>query len=117
MEVPGPPAGPQPGGSPAAGQAPVVPPVRLGREQQFASESAWRFGFYILLILGVLTCVAALLFFFVLGLSESDVATPGENWLYSALCCLVPVGGTGALLLLAGLSIWYARLREPGTSP
>jgi len=117
MEIPAAPASPQPGGVPVAGQAKAVPPVHIGSQPRFGGESAWRIGFWILVVLGILTCVAGLLFFFVFGLSESDVATPEENWLYSALCCLVPVGGTGALLLLAGIAIWYTRLREPGTSP
>lgn len=115
VKIPGPPAGLQPGGSLAAGQAPVPPPVRIDSARRFERESAWRAGFYILLVLGVLACLAGLILFLAFGLSESDVATPEENWLYSTICCLLPIGGTGAMLLLAGIAIRHARLREPGT--
>ncbi|MBN1658164.1 MAG: zinc ribbon domain-containing protein [Anaerolineae bacterium] len=117
IETPRPSAKPQPIRRPIAGQTQAVRPARTVGEHEFDRESAWRFGFYILLILGLLTCLAGLIFFFLFGLTESDVATPEENWLYSGLCCLAPIGGTGALLLLAAIAIRYTRLRKPGTRP
>lgn len=115
MEIPGSPTGPQPGGSPPEGQAKAVPPVRARGERTSERRPAWRAGFWILVVLGILACLAGLVSFLLMGLTESDVTTPQEDWLYATACCLVPIGGTGALLLISGIAIWYTRLREPQT--
>lgn len=59
-------------------------------------------------ILGLLGLAAFLLF----GLTESDFATPQENWLYATLCCLLPIAGSGFILAAAGAAIWWFRLRN-----
>ena len=38
--------------------------------------------------------------------------TRQEDWLYAAFCCLLPIGGVGAILGGIGGFIWYTRLRE-----
>lgn len=60
----------------------------------------------------VLLCMAGLAAFLLFGLTESDVATPQENWIYSTVCCLLPLAGTGVLVGLAALGLWFARLRN-----
>lgn len=60
----------------------------------------------------VLLCMAGLAAFLLFGLNDSEVASPQENWLYSTVCCLLPFAGTGVVLGLAALGIWFARLRK-----
>jgi hypothetical protein len=63
-------------------------------------------------LLSVLLCFVGLVAFLLFCLTDSDVASPQENWLYSTLCCLVPIGGTGVVLGLSAAGIWFARLRN-----
>jgi hypothetical protein len=69
-------------------------------------------AFFVLIILGAIACLAGVAAFLLFGLTDSDVATPQENWLYATFCCLLPIAGSGALLLLGSLGIWYSRLRD-----
>ena len=68
-------------------------------------------AFVVLLVLGVLACLAGLLAFVLFGSMPGENMTVQEDWLYSAFCCLLPVGGTGLVLLAAGVTIWFSRLR------
>jgi hypothetical protein len=66
-------------------------------------------------VLGVtaaILCLIGLAAFLLFGLTDSDVASPTENWLYATFCCLLPIAGTGVVLAIAGLGIWWVRLRN-----
>jgi hypothetical protein len=69
-------------------------------------------AFIILVVLAVIACLAGIVAFLIFGSMEGEAATPAEDWLFSAICCLLPIGGTGALLGGIGGIIWYTRLRE-----
>jgi len=56
--------------------------------------------------------VAGLAAFLLFGLTDSEIASPQENWLYSTVCCLVPIAGMGVLVGLAALGLWFAQLRN-----
>jgi hypothetical protein len=64
----------------------------------------------VLLVLGSLTCLAALLVFLLAGTLEDETMTVAENWLFSAACCLLPIGSLGVILLAVGAVIGYTRL-------
>jgi hypothetical protein len=63
-------------------------------------------------ILAAILCLVGVAAFLLFGLTESDVTTPAEDWLYATFCCLLPIGGTGVILAVAGLGIWWVRLRN-----
>lgn len=96
-----------PGASgPEAGQ-PSLPSTRQPR----MSVTSWRVAFVVCLMLGILACLAGLLAFVLFGSTPGENTTVQEDWLYSAFCCLLPIGGTGLVLLAAGVTIWFSRLR------
>jgi hypothetical protein len=80
------------------------------------SQTGWRVAFIALVLLGALACLAGLVAFLLMGLTESDVTTPQEDWLYATLCCLLPIGGTGAILVITGVAIWFRQLRQRTTN-
>lgn len=88
------------------------PPPRPASRTTSAPQTNWRVAYILLLALGAMACVAALAAFFVFASIGGEDLTPQENWLMSALCCLLPIGGIGALLLAAGGLVWYARLKD-----
>jgi hypothetical protein len=104
---PDPVAEPQPG---------VASPVRLAPSAAEgpagSPEVGWRVAFLVLVVLGILACVAGLFAFLLVGSIGGDTTTPQEDWLFSALCCLLPVGGAGIVLAAVGAGIWYTRLRS-----
>lgn len=61
---------------------------------------------------GVLLCLLGLAAFVILGLGEREGVPPPENWLYSAICCLLPLAGAGTTVALAALALWWTRLRK-----
>lgn len=69
-------------------------------------------AFVVLVGLGIMICLAGVLGFLLFGSIGGDTTTVQEDWLISALCCLLPVGGTGAILAMAGAAIWYTRVRS-----
>jgi hypothetical protein len=75
------------------------------------SVTGWRVAFVVLLVLGVLTCLAGLLAFVLFGSMPGENTTVQEDWLFSAFCCLLPIGGIGLVMLAAGVTIWFSRLR------
>jgi hypothetical protein len=77
-----------------------------------ATEARWRVATIVLIGLGILACLAGLVGFLLVGSIGGDTTTQQEDWLISALCCLLPIGGTGAILAAAGAAVWYARLRS-----
>ena len=68
-------------------------------------------AFVVCLRLGIHACLAGLLAFVLFGSTPGENTTVQEDWLYSAFCCLLPIGGTGLVLLAAGVTIWFSRLR------
>lgn len=81
-------------------------------EPPASSGMGWRLAIVVLVVLAVLACLAGLLAFLVVGSVGSDTTTKQEDWLIGALCCLLPVGGTGVLLAAAAAVVWYTRLRN-----
>jgi hypothetical protein len=75
------------------------------------SVTSWRVAFVVLLVLGVLSCLAGILAFVLFGSMPGENTTVQEDWLFSAFCCLLPIGGAGLLMLAAGVTIWFSRLR------
>ena len=92
--------------------APDAPPPALPARPADESEVRWRVAMVVLLLLGVLACVVGLVAFVLFALIESEGYTTAENWLFSALCCLLPIGGSGAIMGIVGATIWYSRLRK-----
>jgi hypothetical protein len=102
------PAGPSPDASPR----PVPPPpARPAPRPSGDPQTGWRVAFIVLVVLGSIACLVGLASFLLFG-SVGSESTPENDWLFSALCCLVPIGGTGLILAGTGLAIWYARLRS-----
>jgi hypothetical protein len=93
----------------AAGYArpPVDPPSKLSDR-----DTVWRVIAAALGILGAVLCLLGFAFFLLFGLIDTESVTAAENWLLSATCCLLPIAGAGATLAVAGLVIWWARLRK-----
>jgi hypothetical protein len=75
-------------------------------------DTRWRVSFTVLLVLGGLACLASLVAFLLVGSIGGDTTTPTEDWLISAFCCLLPLGGAGAVLAAASAAIWYSRVRS-----
>lgn len=66
----------------------------------------YRALFIVLVVLGIITCILALVSFLVVGALPSDVTTPQEDWVLSAVCCLLPLGAAGLILLTAAVIVW-----------
>ena len=75
-------------------------------------QKLWQITVIALGALSLLLCLVGLVAFLLFGLTESEVASPQENWIYSTICCLVPLAGTGVAVGLAALGIWLVRLRK-----
>lgn len=90
----------------------VLPSAAAEPARPRSAVGLWRIAVISLGLLSVLLCVAGLAVFLLVGLAESDVTSPQDNWIYSTLCCLVPIAGPGVLVGLAALGIWFARLRK-----
>jgi hypothetical protein len=95
------PPAPPPAPSPVA-----LSPVAL------SPVARYRALFIVLIVLGIVTCILALISFLVVGALPSDVTTPQEAWLLSGICCLLPVGVAGLGLLIAGVVVWRKLLRD-----
>jgi hypothetical protein len=96
---------------PAAPAAVLPSPASVGADSS-SRQTLWRIVVIALGLSSVLLCVVGLAAFLLFGLTDSDVATPQENWLYSTICCLLPLAGPGVLAGLAALGLWFARLRN-----
>jgi hypothetical protein len=77
-----------------------------------SAKTGWRVAVIVLLTLGVIICFIGLVAFLVFGMMEGEDTTPAEDWLFSAICCLLPIGGTGAVLAIVGAVLWNMRLRD-----
>lgn len=101
---PAPPQPARPGAPPYTSPRPA-PPAR-------PSKTGWQVAVIILGVVGMLCCLAGIATFLFGGSVQSEGLSPEQNWLYSALICLLPIGGTGAILIMAAAAIWFIRLRE-----
>ena len=90
----------------APASAPPAPPSAP------SPVARYRALFIVLIVLGIVTCILALISFLVVGALPSDVTTPQEDWLLSGICCLLPVGVAGLGLLIAGVVVWRKMLRD-----
>ena len=104
-----PPGGPAPRGTVDPTVAVPSPPP-AARPPAFP-KARWRAAFIILIVLGIITCVLALVIFGIVGATPSEATTPQEDWIYSAVCCLLPIGVAGMLFITAGVVVWYRSLR------
>jgi hypothetical protein len=93
-------------------QRPKPPPSPATAVPSAESKSGWRVAVIVLITLGVLGCIVALIAFVVFGRMEGEDTTPAEDWLFSAACCLLPMGGLGAVFLGTGIFFWFRRLRN-----
>ena len=115
---PGPGSTPGPAADPAVTEAPgpiLVPPVSepvAPASDPSSAKIGWRVAVIALLTMGFVLCLGGVVAFLLFGLMEGENTTPAEDWLYSALCCLLPIGGTGAILATVGLVLWSLRLRD-----
>ncbi len=97
--------------SPSPPDAPTAAPARAATVPFPSSRTGWRAAFVSLIVVGVLVCIVGILAFVLAGVTETEGWTAQENWLFSAGCCLLPIAGSGLVLVLAGIGIWFARLR------
>ena len=75
-------------------------------------HTTWRVIAAVLGVLGAMLCLFGFAVFLLFGLMDTESVTEAENWLYSATCCLLPLAGAGTVIAVAGLVIWWARLRK-----
>jgi len=91
-------------------QAGPLPEPRLSDRTD--TDTAWRVAAAVLGIVGILMCLLGAAAFLLFGLIEVEDMTPAENWLISGICCLLPIAGTGVAIAVAGLVVWWAKLRN-----
>jgi hypothetical protein len=96
----------------AAPEVSSKPPPLPVTQPTPSAKAGWRMAFIILVVLAVVTCLTSIVAFLIFGSTPSETTTPQEDWLYAAFCCLLPIGGAGAILGGIGGFIWYTRLRE-----
>jgi hypothetical protein len=98
---------------PAAGEPPdPEPSAPPAARPPVSPEGRWRAAFIILVVLGIITCFVALAAFLIVGATPSEFTTPQEDWILSAVCCLLPVGGAGIAFISAGVVVRYRSLRK-----
>ena len=95
--------------APPAPDTPPPPPPEVPGDSR---ETAWRVVTIVLGIMAAILCLVGVAAFLLFGLTESDVTTPAEDWLYATFCCLLPIAGSGAILAVSSLGIWWIRLRN-----
>ncbi len=96
--------------SPPPPPPPPPPPSRAPSAPPSASTGkGWQVAWLSLVALGVAVCLFGLIVFVLLGSLPSETVTPQEGWLYSATCCLLPIGGVGIALMILGLIIRYIK--------
>lgn len=98
--------------------APAPPPEEIAESEEvaaakpsFSAQTGWRVAFLALVVVGALACLLGVSVFLFAGLTETEGWTMGENWIFSTFCCLLPIAGSGLVLMMAGVGIWYSRLR------
>jgi len=98
-------AEPLPDSSPAPAVPSPVPSVG-------SPGTGWQIAAIVSAVLGGIVCLLAILVSLIAGLSEYESMTALENWLFSAFCCLFPIGGAGAIFIGFAATVWYKRLRR-----
>ena len=95
---------------------PAPPALEVPQPQPVAPADArqrtWRVLTIVLGLVAAILCLAGTSAFLLMGLTETEGVTRQENWLYATFCCLLPFAGAGAILAMAGIGIWFARLRN-----
>ncbi len=102
---------PNPFAAEGADQTLPPPPSPPAAEPGPRKDGSWRAVWITLIILGIAICIVGFLAFVVFGSLPSETWTTRENWTYAALCCLLPIGGMGAIILALGLIIRIIRRR------
>jgi hypothetical protein len=98
---------------PSASQPLPAPPLAPRPGGRSASPTrGWRVSVIILGILAAVLCLLGTAGFLLFGLTESEGFTTEENWVFATLCCLLPIAGSGVILAVAAVGIWFARLRN-----
>jgi hypothetical protein len=92
--------------------SPTIAPPPSPEAPSGSRETAWRVAVIVLGVTAAILCLIGVAAFLLFGLTDSDVTSPAEDWLYATFCCLLPIAGTGAILAIAGLGIWWVRLRN-----
>jgi hypothetical protein len=92
--------------------SPTIPPPPSPETPGRSRETAWRVAVIVLGITAAILCLLGVAAFLLFGLTDSDVTSPTEDWLYATFCCLLPIAGTGTILAIAALGIWWVRLRH-----
>jgi hypothetical protein len=92
---------------PAPAPPPVSPAVLADTR-----KTPWRVMTIVLGIVATVLCLAGISAFLLFGLTETEGVTTQENWLYATFCCLLPFAGAGAIMAIAGIGIWFTRLRR-----
>ena len=115
---------PPPGSTPAQTPDPVgtgapgpiiIPPISepsAPEPDPATAKTGWRVAVIVLLTLGFILCLGGVVAFLIFGMMEGEDTTPAEDWLFSAICCLLPIGGTGAVMAIVGAVLWSLRLRD-----
>lgn len=97
----------------AAGEVPETPPPSPPETPPASREAGWRVAAIVLGILAAILCLLGVAAFLLFGLTDPAIeGQEAENWLYATFCCLLPIAGTGIILAIAGLGIWWVRLRD-----
>jgi hypothetical protein len=108
---------PHPGLDPNAEPPPAKPapsppsrpqPARPAR----STKANWQIVAIVMAGLGAILCLVGLILFAIFGMTSTEGYTTAENWLISAMCCLLPIAGSGALLALTSIAIWLTRLKD-----
>jgi hypothetical protein len=81
------------------------------------TKANWQIVAIVLAGLGAMLCLVGLILFAVFGMTSTEGYTTAENWLFSAMCCLLPIAGSGALLALTSIVIWMNRLKDRRINP
>lgn len=92
---------------PPANVPPVPAPARRSDP-----ERGWRVAAAVLGSIAALLCVLAIIATVLFGMIPAEDLTTTENWIISSVCCLVPIGGVGAVAGVAALVIWLTQLRN-----
>ena len=97
--------------APQPAPLPLDPPAAQPRRLS-DRDTIWRVSAAVLGAVGALLCLLGIAAGLLFGLTEAEGMTQAENWLYSVVCCLLPIAGAGTVLAIAALVIWWAKLRN-----
>jgi hypothetical protein len=89
-----------------------IPGSEPGPARRPDPERKWRVAATVLVAIAAVLCVLGIIATVLFGLIPGEDLTPAENWIISATCCLLPIGGVGAIAGVAALVIWWTQLRD-----